>query len=53
VVDDQKRVTGVWKLLDGPHQLVVQRNRQKVSLQEGPSVATWEFTSSKADYDCK
>lgn len=53
VVDDKNRVTGVWKLLDGPHQLVVQRNRQKVTLEEGPSGATWEFAIAKAEYDCK
>jgi len=51
--DSTGRQIGQWDLLEGPKEIVVLRNGQKVTTYEGPVDVAWEFGTAKAEFDCK
>lgn len=52
LIKDGDTEIGVWKLLEGVTQFVVMRNRQLVTLFEGPTGPTWEMAIATPVYDC-
>ena len=52
LIKDGDTEIGLWKLLEGVTQFVIMRNRQMVTLFEGPTGPTWELAIATPVFDC-